>query len=55
MPSAIKKISIVGISVLLLAGILAGCKAEHAIPLSERKPGTDLTASARADKRGDVK
>jgi len=52
MPSTKKRIAFGPIYTMVLALIVVGCKPEAAIPLSARKPGTDLSPEARADKRG---
>jgi len=55
MPTTMKKVVLGTISTMVLGLIALGCKPEAGIPLSARKPGTDLTPEARADKRGDIK
>ena len=49
-----KRKTLFGLLALTLVGF-AGCSNDSGgIPPAERKPGTDISAADRADKRGDV-
>ena len=48
--------TLLGLVAVVLAGVgLTGCNSDPAgTPIDQRKPGQDLPAADRADKRGDV-
>lgn len=55
MKSKMKKFALGAVASLLLVIFVAGCSSEPAAtPITDRKPGQDITPDARADKRGDV-
>jgi hypothetical protein len=54
MQPTVKRYALGALACLPLALAVAGCSGPQAVPIDKRAPGQDITATARADKRGNV-